>query len=436
MRDPERHVAQIVDHLFRRESGRLVAILSRRLGARHLHLAQDVVQDALLRAMEAWPFSGVPANPSAWLLQTARNRALDALRRNGVWGQNSAALAPLIEDCAQQALAAPPPQFEEEIADAQLRMMFVCCHPELPADTQVALILKTLCGFGEREIAAAFLVSEAAVGKKLVRARKLLRETGLSLELPAAAELTPRVESVLRALYLLFNEGYKASHGDTLLRADLCSEAIRLAELLAASPLGGRPETHALLALLHLHAARLGSRLADDGALLLLAAQDRARWDRGQIARGIAHLEKSAAGERVTRWHLEAGIAACHALAPTYQATDWPRILSLYDKIEALAPSPVVALNRAIAVAHVHGNGAGLQALEKIPDRRALAHYYLYHAVTGQIQLAAGRALEAAESLGRALALAQQPAEKCLLAQRLAAAQARILADSPRVSSG
>jgi len=423
-------VAQIVDHLFRRESGRLVAILSRRLGARHLHLAEDVVQDALLRAMEAWPFAGVPDNPSAWLLQTARNRAFDVLRRTGVWGKNSAALAPLIEECAQQALAAPPPQFEEEIADAQLRMMFVCCHPELPPDAQVALILKTLCGFGEREIAAAFLVGEAAVGKKLVRARKLLRGIGLSTELPVAAELSPRVESVLRALYLLFNEGYKASHGDTLLRADLCAEALRLAELLAAHPVGGRPETHALLALLHLHAARLSARLADDGSLLLLSAQDRTRWDKGQIARGIAHLEKSAAGEGVTRWHLEAGIAACHALAPSYQATDWTRILSLYDKIEALAPSPVVALNRAIAVAHMHGNDAGLQALEAIPDRRALENYYLYHAVLGQIQLAAGRTPEAAEALRRALALAPQRAERSLLAQRLATAEAQILAGS------
>ena len=378
------------------------------------------MQDALVRAMEVWPFSGVPENPSAWLLQTARNRAFDTLRRDRVLAKKSLTLATLIEDAARDALATTTPQFEEEIADSQLRMMFVCCHPGLPADTQVALVLKTLCGFGEREIAAAFLATEDAIAKKLVRARRFLRDSKVSVDLPPARELAPRITSVLHALYLLFNEGYKASHGDTLLRADLCAEAIRLAELLAARAVSARPETHALLALMHLHAARLPARVADDGSLLLLAAQDRTRWDRASIRRGLLALEKSAAGDRVTRYHLEAGIAAAHALAPTYERTDWPRILELYDALLALDPSPVVALNRAVALAQARGPAAGLAALEKIPRRRALETYHLLHAVAGQLLLDAGRPAEAAAALRRALALAPQAAERTLLERKLA----------------
>jgi RNA polymerase sigma factor (sigma-70 family) len=421
---PSEAITHTVDHLFRRESGRLVAILARRLGAAHLHLAEDVVQDALLRAMEVWPFTGVPENPSAWLLQTARNRAFDTLRRGRVLVKRGPDLAPLIEDCAREALSAPAPQFEDEIADSQLRMMFVCCHPTLPADAQVALVLKTLCGFGEREIAAAFLASEAAMTKKLVRARKSLREARVAVELPPAAQLAPRVETVLHALYLLFNEGYKASHGDSLLRADLCAEAIRLGELLVAHPLGDRPETHALLALLHLHASRLQARVADDGSLLVLAAQDRTRWDRGQMRRGLRHLERSAAGRRVTRWHLEAGIAAAHALAPDYAQTNWLHILELYDALLALDHSAVVALNRAVALAQVHGPEAGLKALAKISGRRALEKYHLLHAVNGQLLFDAGRCAEAAVALRRALAIAPQAAERELLQRRLEAAEA------------
>ena len=417
-------VAGVVGHLFRREAGRLVAILASRLGAANLQLAEDVVQDALLRAMQVWPFTGVPENPSAWLLQTARNRAFDTLRRHRVLVKKSPALAPLLEDCAREALAASPPQFEDEIADSQLRMMFVCCHPSVSADTQVALVLKTLCGFGEREIAAAFLASEAAITKKLVRARKLLRDARIAVELPPAAHLAPRVDSVLAALYLLFNEGYKASHGDSLLRTDLCTEAIRLGTLLAAHPLGDRPATHALLALLHLHAARLPARVADDGSLLVLAAQDRAKWDGAQIRRGLAHLEKSAAGSRLTRYHLEAGIAAAHALAPNFEQTNWPHILELYDALLALDPSPVVALNRAVALAQVRGAVAGLAAIDEIPRRRALENYYLLHAVRGQLLLDAGKRAPAIAALRRAQALATVPAERALLAQRLAAAHA------------
>jgi RNA polymerase sigma factor (sigma-70 family) len=415
-------VAQTVDHLFRREAGRLVAILTRHFGVAHLHLAEDVVQDALVRAMQTWPYTGVPREPSAWLLQTAKHRALDHLRRARTWNDKRAALAPLVEDGLEAALAVQAPHFEDEIRDSQLRMMFVCCHPGLPQEAQVALTLKTLCGFGEPEIAAAFLATGAAVAKRLNRARQYLREHGVAFELPPADRLAARADAVRQALYLLFNEGYKASHGDSLLRADLCAEAIRLGELLAAHPAGAEPATHALLALMLFNAARLPARLDDAGGVLLLSAQDRTRWDRGQIRRGLAHLAAAAEGREATRLHLEAGIAACHCLAPTYEATDWPQILALYDQLLALDASPVAALNRAVAVAKVRGPTAGLCALDAIEDGATLAHYHLYHAVAGQLWLDAGDAGRAAQCFRRALELAALPAERELLEHRLAQA--------------
>lgn len=418
VQQPTGEVAQIIDHLFRRESGRLVAILTRRFGVAHLHLAEDVVQDALLKAMQVWPYTGVPDNPSAWLLATAKNRALDHTRRASTWKGKEQALVALADEAPASANAAAAAQFEDEIADSQLRMMFVCCHPSLPADAQIALILKTLCGFGEREIASAFLAAEDAIAKKLVRARKLLRDARVAMELPPARQLAPRVDSVRRALYLLFNEGYKASHGDTLLRADLCAEAIRLAGLLIAHPVGNRPETHALLALMHLHAARLPARTADDGSLLVLEAQDRSRWDQAQIRRGLAHLDESGTGDRVTQWHLEAGIAVCHALAPTFDQTNWANILELYDALLQVDPSPIVALNRAVALARVRGPEAGLRALAEIPASRALQKYHLLHAIQGHLLFEAGRRTDAAAAFARALELAPQPAEREFLQKR------------------
>ncbi len=413
-------VTRLVGHLFRRESGRLVAILTRQFGIAHLPLAEDVVQDALVKAMQTWPYTGVPRNPSAWLLQAAKNRALDHTRRDSVWQGKQSGLIPLMEDCLQSSLTEPPPQFEDEIRDSQLRMMFVCCHPGLAVEAQVALILKTLCGFGEKEIAAAFLATEVAVTKRLARARQYLREQEVAIELPPAAALGPRVETILQALYLLFNEGYKASQGDSLLREDLCAEAIRLGELLERHPAGARPATHALLALMCFNAARLPARLTDAGSLRLLAEQDRGRWNRDEIRRGLAHLAESGAGDRVTRYHLEAGIAACHALAPSFAATDWPRILELYDQLLAMDGSPVVALSRAVALARVEGAAAGLAALAQIKNRAALANYHLFHAVSGQLHLEAGETARARECFRRARELAALPAERALLDQRLA----------------
>ena len=413
-------VVPLVDHLFRREAGRLVAILTRHFGVEHLQLAEDVVQDALVKAMETWPFTGVPRNPSAWLLQTAKNRALDQTRRDALWRGKQPELSLLVEDCLHSALTVSPPQFEDEIRDSQLRIIFVCCHPGLPAAAQVALTLKTLCGFGEREIAAAFLTSEAAMTKRLMRARQFLREQAIAVELPVAADLVPRVDRVLQAIYLLFSEGYKASQGDKLLRADLCAEAIRLAELLTMHPLGDRPESHALLALMHLNAARLPARVDDGGSLLLLAEQDRALWNQAQIKQGMRCLEASGSGAEMSRYHLEAGIAACHCLAPSFAATEWAQIVMLYDRLLGKDGSPIVALNRAVAVAQLAGPRAGLAALNGIKGRGALKNYYLYHAVAGQLELEAGDPVRATDCFRQALTRATLPAERALLEKRLA----------------
>lgn len=413
-------VARLVDHLFRRESGRLVAILTRRFGAACLETIEDAVQDALLRAMQGWPFSGVPENPTAWLLQTAKRRLLDQIRRHAVWEQKQAELSLAIDAYLPSSPSAPALQFEDELRDSQLRMMFVCCQPGLPAEAQVALTLKTLCGFGEREIATAFLVSESAVTKRLVRARQFLREQLISVDMPPVAEQAARVAHVAQVLYLLFNEGYKASHGDSLLRADLCAEAIRLAELLAAHAIGDRPEIHALLALMHLNAARLPARLNEAGDLQQLTEQDRTLWNQEAMAHGLRHLSQATAGKTISRYHLEAGIVACHVLAPDNTACDWPQILSLYDQLLELHPSPMIALNRAVAVARVASPQAGLDALETMEGRETIDNHHLLHAVTAQLYYEAGNRAQAAVSYRRALDLAPLPVERSFLAQRLA----------------
>jgi RNA polymerase sigma factor (sigma-70 family) len=422
--DAPADVPGIVDHLFRREAGRLVAILARRFGAERLHLAEDVVQDALVKAMQTWPFTGVPRNPTGWILRVACNRALDSLRHDRLGRDRQHEFAALVEDFLATAAGDASPRFEDEIRDSQLRMMFVCCHPGLPVEAQVSLTLKMLCGFGEREIAAAFLTSETAIAKRLVRARQFLREQRVAVELPPAAELGRRLDAVLQALYLVFNEGYKASYGDSLLRRDLCVDAVRLGELLLAHPLGDRPETHALLALMLFNAARLPARVGADGASLRLSEQERSLWDRDMIMRGVRHLEASGAGSVVSAFHLEAGIAACHALAQSDSATDWKRILELYDSLLEINPSPVVALNRSVAVARVHGPAEGLRSLASMKNRASLDNYYLLHAVEGQLWLDSGEPGKAVPCIQRAHELAQVDAERVSLARRLAIARA------------
>jgi RNA polymerase sigma factor (sigma-70 family) len=421
---PPGQVSEAVEHLFRSESGRIVSTLVGIFGVAHINLAEDVVQDALVRALETWPYYGIPENPPAWILRVARNLALDVVRRQKTFQGKEAEIAALIElrapaDDASRAL-------DQQFEDDRLRMMFVCCHPEVPRDAQVALALNILCGFGMTEVASAFLTSEAAIAKRLVRAKQKLREAGIAFEIPAGPELSSRLDSVLQTLYLLFNEGHKASIGDRLVRAELCHEAIRLAGLLAEHPAGNQPKTHALLALMLLNAARLPARVDDEGHLLRLQDQDRAKWDRAMSARGMFHLARSACGSEITEYHLQAGIAACHCAAPSYEATDWPQILSLYDRLVEFDASPVVALNRAVAVANVHGPQAGLDALAPIRGASELESYYLLYAVAGELESRLNRHSAAATHFRKSLKLARVDSEQAFLTARLRSCEDRI----------
>ena len=405
-----------VEHLFRHEAGKMVAILTRIFGVEHLTLAEDVVQDALARALQTWPFYGVPENPSAWIIRAARNRALDVVRRERKFREKEAEIFRVFDTPVATPDAGAG--FEQEITDDRLRMMFVCCHPEVPADAQAPLALKTLCGFGVTEISRAFLSTDAAMAKRLTRAKQHIREAGIPFEIPQGEELAARLDGVLHTLYLLFNEGYKASIGDRLVREDICHEAIRLATLLAEHPAGNRPKTHALLAVMLLNAARFPARVDDEGNLLRLKEQDRSRWDRTAIARGIFHLARSASGGQASAYHLQAGIAACHTAAPSYAQTDWRRILGLYDQLLEFDASPVVALNRAVVVAHVAGPRAGLDAVAAIPQRDKLENYYLLYAVLGELESRRNDPLTAAGWFRKAAQLAELKSEQEFLSRR------------------
>jgi RNA polymerase sigma-70 factor (ECF subfamily) len=305
-------------------------------------------------------------------------------------------------------------------------MMFVCCHPLIPPEAQAALALKTLCGFGVAEIARAFLTTDAAIAKRLTRAKQKIAEAKIAFEIPAGAELARRLDGVLQTLYLLFNEGYKASAGDRLVREDICAEAIRMAGLLAEHPSGNRPKTHALLALMLLNAARTPARIDDEGHLLRLREQDRTRWDRSLIARGMLHLGQSAAGSEISQYHLQAAMAACHCRARDYQSTNWPQILSLYDRLLEFDRSPVVALNRAVAVAEIQGPQAGIDAVQAIEGRQSLESYYLFHAMLGDFEIQLNHPLEAASHFRRALELAKIKSEHAFLPERLEACEAAL----------
>jgi RNA polymerase sigma factor (sigma-70 family) len=408
-------VSQLVEHLFRHESAKMVATLTRIFGIEHLSLAEDVVQEALSRALETWPYRGVPENPSAWIMRASRNLALDVIRRQKTFRAKEAEIARLMERDGPEAAIFS----EYEIADDRLRMMFVCCHPVIPPEAQVALALKTLCGFSVAEISHAFLTTEAAIAKRLTRAKQKVQDARVPFEIPTGDELARRLDSVLQSLYLLFNEGYKASSGEKLVREDLCQEAVGLTELLAQHPAGNRPKTHALVALMLLNAARLAGREDDRGNLLRLEEQDRACWDQAIIARGMSHLRESAAGGAVSEYHLQAGIAACHATAKDYQSTDWARILSLYDRLMEFDDSPVVALNRAVAVANVHGPKAGLEAVRAMRDLKKLHSYYLFYSVIGELEMRLNNHRAAGQEFRKAFELAETKSERAFLLKRL-----------------
>jgi len=399
----------------------MVATMARIFGVHNLALAEDVVQDAFCRALEVWKLRGVPENPSAWLMATAKNCALDVLRRE----RTARTFAPELTRYVQSEWTLAPAVGElfgaNAIKDDQLRMMFSCCYPRMPEEAQVALVLHILCGFSVDEIAAAFVSTHVAIEKRITRAKKTLAQSKRLFDVAVAAEFSARLPAVHRALYLLFNEGYHGASSETAVRVDLCREAMRLTCLLLEHPFGKTPATFALAALMHLDASRLPARVDASGNLSSLFDQDRSQWDPELAAQGRNFLELSASGSELTEYHVEAAIAGVHTTAHCAEQTDWETIASLYDKLMAIRPSPVVALNRAIAVAQRDGAERGLEEIRAIAGSDRLAAYPFYHAALGELELRSGRHQMSREHFQAALALARNPMEHRFLQQRVAA---------------
>jgi RNA polymerase sigma factor (sigma-70 family) len=405
---------QLVDHLFRREAGKMVAVLTKLFGFKQIETAQDIVQETLLAALNAWKLGPIPDNPQAWLYRVAKNRALDQVRRARHWQDN---IAPHI---AQKLDEQPPLEtlfLDSEIEDSQLRMLFACCHPALAIEGQIALILKTLCGLSTAEIAAAFLTNKDNIEKRLYRTREKIRQERISLEVPAGSDLAPRLEGVLRAIYLLFNEGYHSASSDQVIRRDLCEEALRLADLLVRSPMVEQPQTHALLSLLCFQASRFDARLDAAGQLVLLENQDRHQWSQPLVAKGFAHLRRSAVGSEVSEYHLEAAIASYHAQAESIEKTNWNAIFYLYQLLWQRRPTPIIAFNRAIASGYAHGAKQGLNALLAI---ETLAENHFYQAALGDFYQKIGDYHKSKIAYEQALWRATLPREKQVLAQKIA----------------
>jgi len=421
---PSDQIHLSVDHLFRRRAGQMIATLTRIFGIERLDQVEDAVQEAMVRALRLWPHQGVPGNPVAWLIQVAKNLMLDGLRRDRRLHPSTDKMGEMdeIEDSIESLRHFPAEAdaaFANEIRDDQLQMIFTCCHPMIPEDGQIALTLKTVGGFSVSEIARAFLSQEPAMAKTLARAKQRLREFDIKLEMPRPDKLALRLESVLKIVYLMFNEGYSALEGEELVRTDLCHEAIRLCELLAGHPVTGAPKVHALGALLLFQGARLKARCDAAGELLLLSEQDRSLWDRAMIKRGLYQLRKSASGDEISDYHLEAEIASCHTLAASFEATDWPRVLDCYEELLNRKPSPVVALNRIVALAKVDGVEAGLAELNRLAEDRTLRNYYPFYAARGELLREAGKENEAVEAYQKALSLTSSEPIRRFLMKRI-----------------
>ncbi len=409
------------EHLFRQESGRIVTALSRIFGLDNIALAEDVTQDVFCRALEVWKLRGLPHNPSAWLMKSARNRAIDVLRRERTARNLVPELGRLLESEWTMVATVNELFAAVTIKDDQLRMMFSCCDPNMPEDAQVALTLRLQCGFTTAEIAGAFFSTKAAIEKRIERGKKILASSKRLFDF-ADAELPARLSAVHRTLYLLFNEGYHGASRKTPVRAEMCGEAMRLATLLLENARVATPASYALCALMYLHAARLPARIDTRGDLVPLARQNRALWNRSLIARGNELLDRSAVGSELSEYHVEAAIASLHSGALTDGETDWDRLLWLYDILMRIRPSPVIALNRAIAVAQREGPESGIAAIAAIPASEQLASYPFFPAALGELELRAGHVDRARGHFEAAAALARNPMERRFLELRVEAA--------------
>ncbi len=407
---PEQRSSATLETLYRSESGRILATLVRLLG--DLDLAEEAMHEAFAAALESWPRIGIPENPRPWLISTARFKAIDAVRRRARFNGAQRDLIAHMESRVDEA-----PSGNEEIEDDRLRLIFTCCHPALPPEAQIALTLREVCGLTTEEIARAFLVAPATLAQRIVRAKAKIRETPIPYEAPTPQESPERLNAVLHVVYLVFNEGYSAAAGAEVTRAELTGEAIRLGRLLAE--LQPEPEAIGLLALMLLQESRRAARTSATGELILLEHQDRALWNREQIAEGVALVEKALGSRRFGPYTLQAAIAAVHAEAESTAATDWRQIVALYNQLVRIQPSPVVHLNRAVAIAMCDGSEAGLARIDALLEQGELANYYLAHSARADLCRRLGRTAEARSSYEKALALTQQEPERQFLQERI-----------------
>ena len=415
---PEQSAQQLVDHLFRHEAGKMIAVLTRIFGIHNLELVEDTVQETFLKALQVWRFNAVPDNPSAWLMQVARNRAIDLIRRQqkltDISGELQKRLQSETENTIQQFF------LDTEIADSQLRMIFTCCHPALSPEDQVALTLKTVSGFGVPEIARALVSNDAAIQKRIYRAKEYIRTQHIQFEIPTGLALTERLETVYTVLYLLFNEGYSSMKADELIRHDLCAEAMRLCKLLTEHKVGAQPAGFALLSLMCFQASRFDSRLGEDNTIILLQQQDRNKWDKELIGLGYHFLNRSSTGDYLSVYHIESAIAAEHCIAPDFESTNWEALLRLYNYLFERKPIPIVQLNRSVILAKISGAEAAIDTILDIPNIiDLLDRHYIYAAVLGDLYGKAGNNAESRRLLEKAYALTPSLAEKKLLQEKL-----------------
>jgi RNA polymerase sigma factor (sigma-70 family) len=414
--DSEETIKSTIDHLFRHESGKMVSVLSRLLGLQNLETVHDIVQDTLLQAMSTWSYNGIPDKPPAWLYRVAKNKAIDFLRREKKFREISPQYAYLLQSEYGLASTVNNLFLENEIQDSQLRMMFACTHPAIAQESQVAITLKTLCGLSVHEIAKAFLTNEETINKRIYRAKEKIKVEKIELNVPQGDELPPRLDTVLKSLYLLFSEGYSSSHPDKVIREDLCEEAMRLTFLLANHKITNRPRTNALLSLMCFQASRLQARLDDKGNIILLKFQDRSKWHKQLIAKGVTYLEIAAENSEISPYHIEAAIASLHASADSFEHTDWKSIYDLYEALYQLHPAPIVALNKAIASAYAIGKQNALSQLLQI---KGLENYYLYHTSIGEIYFELHQKRKAKEFYEKALHLTNSRPEQQLLMNKI-----------------
>ena len=414
--DQEKNINQIVDHLFRHESGKMIAVLSRLLGLQYIEIAQDIVQDTLLQAMSIWSYKSVPDNPSAWLYRVAKNKAIDYLRREKKFKEVSPQYSYLLQSEYTLASTVNNLFLENEIQDSQLRMMFACCHPSIQEESQIALTLKTLCGLSVNEISKAFLTTEETIAKRIYRAKEKIKTEKIELEVPQNDELSIRVDTVLKSLYLLFNEGYKSSNPDKLIREDLCEEAMRLCFLLTQHSVTALPRTKALLALMCFQASRLDARLDDKSNIILLKHQDRSKWNRSLMSKGFEFMEESTEPFEISSYHLEAAIASQHAAARSFEQTNWKSIYHLYEMLYQLQPNPIVAMNKAIASSYAISRENALKELQQI---KGLEDHHIYYTSIGEIYFDLENKSEAKKFFEKALELTSSGYDQQLLINRI-----------------